>query len=107
MEDELRRLADTAETLEREARELREQVGELAAAVREQAEAESRRAADEPVETAVELAGPVDDSEARIVAYSMVLDGRPREEVARHLADELGMTDFEALLDDLYARADS
>lgn len=107
MQDALRRLADTAQALEREARGLRERVEELATAVREQADAESRRAAEEPLEPATEPAEPADDSEARIVAYSMVLDGRRREEVARHLADELGMTDTEALLDDLYARAGS
>ncbi|MEX1141757.1 MAG: hypothetical protein WD399_11040 [Thermoleophilaceae bacterium] len=105
MQDALRRLAETAEALEREARALREGVEELATAVREQGEAESRRAAEQPLEPAVEAAEPADDSEARLVAYSMVLDGRPREEVASHLAGELGMTDAAALLDDLYERA--
>lgn len=46
-----------------------------------------------------------DHSEARLVAYSMVLDGKPREEVAQHLADDFGLADSDALLDDLYARA--
>jgi hypothetical protein len=35
----------------------------------------------------------------------MVLDGKPRDEVAQHLTDEFGLADSEALLDDLYARA--
>ena len=35
----------------------------------------------------------------------MVLDGKPRDEVAQHLAEEFGLTDSTALLDDLYARA--
>jgi septal ring factor EnvC (AmiA/AmiB activator) len=107
MREALRRLADTAEALERQAGELRAQVAELAEAVRERAEAEARRAADSerPLEPAVEPAEAADDSEARLVAYSMVLDGRPRDEVAGHLADEFGMTDADALLDDLYARA--
>lgn len=105
MQEALRRLADTAEALEREARGLRERVEELASAVREQAEAESRKTAQEPLEPATEPEEPADDSEARLVAYSMVLDGRPREEVASHLADDFGMTDADALLDDLYERA--
>ena len=95
MSDDLKRLADAAEALERQAGELRAEVERLA-------EAERERAAAEP--TPVEPA-PVDDSEARIVAFSMVLDGKPRDEVAQHLADEFGIADSEALLDDLYAKA--
>lgn len=91
-DDRLRALLEAAEALERQAAELRERIAEMAGD-------------EESVAPAVEAAEPADDSEARIVAYSMVLDGRPREEVARHLADELGMTDTDALLDDLYARA--
>ena len=93
---DLKRLADAAERLESQARELRGEIETLAAAVRARAEAEAARPS---------TAGPaVDDSEARIVAYSMVLDGRPREQVAKHLAEELGMSDSDALLDDIYAR---
>ena len=91
MDADLKRLAALAESLESQARELREEIERLA-------------------ETGPELvqtpAAPVaDDSEARIVAYSMVLDGKPRDEVAQHLAGELGIIDSGALLDDLYARA--
>jgi len=89
--DDLKRLADAASSLENQARELREEIEKLA------------QAEPEPVETPAELA--VDDSEARIVAFSMVLDGTPRDEVAQHLADEFGLADSDALLDDLYARA--
>jgi selenocysteine lyase/cysteine desulfurase len=88
--EELKRLAEIAEGIEAQARELREQVARLLQAP--------------PPEAVVEVEDPTDYSEARIVAYSMVLDGRPRDEVAQHLAEELGMTDSEALLDDLYAR---
>jgi predicted RNA-binding Zn ribbon-like protein len=91
--DDLKRLADAAASLESQARELREEIEKLA-----QAEAEPT-----PVEEADEPA--VDDSEARIVAFSMVLDGKPRDEVAEHLADEFGLADSGSLLDDLYARA--
>jgi len=88
------RLADAAESLERQAGELRAEVQRLA-------EAERERAAAEP--EALPIAA--DDSEARIVAFSMVLDGKPRDEVAQHLADEFGIADSDALLDDLYAKA--
>lgn len=89
--DDLKRLVDAAESLERQAGELRAALAELA------------QQAPDPEPEAPEP--EADDSEARIVAYSMVLDGKPREEVARHLADELGLADSDALLDDLYARA--
>ena len=109
--DDLKRLADAAESLERQAGELRAEVERLAEAERQRATAEAERAAaerdraaaPEPVEEIA--ATPVDDSEARIVAFSMVLDGKPRDEVAQHLADEFGVADSDALLDDLYARA--
>ena len=93
MNDDLKRLADAAASLENQARELREQIEKLA-----QAEPEP-----EPVEAPTEP--EADDSEGRIVAFSMVLDGKPRDEVAQHLADEFGLADSDALLDDLYARA--
>ena len=102
MSDDLKRLADAAEALERQAGELRAEVERLAEAERQRAAAEAERAAAEPEPAA---AAPVDDSEARIVAFSMVLDGKPRDEVAQHLADEFGIADSEALLDDLYAKA--
>jgi hypothetical protein len=89
--EELKRLAEIAEGIEAQARELREHVARLVQAP--------------PPEAVVEVEDPADHSEARIVAYSMVLDGKSRDEVAQHLAEELGMTDSEALLDDLYARA--
>jgi septal ring factor EnvC (AmiA/AmiB activator) len=109
--DDLKRLADAAESLERQAGELRAEVERLAEAERQRAAAEAERAAAEreraaaEPEPAAEVAAPADDSEARIVAFSMVLDGTPRDEVARHIADEFGLADSDALLDDLYARA--
>jgi hypothetical protein len=91
MESELQKLVELAEGIEAQARELREQIARFVEVP--------------PVETVVEVEDPVDDSEARIVAFSMVLDGKPRDEVAQHLAEEFGLTDSDALLDDLYARA--
>jgi septal ring factor EnvC (AmiA/AmiB activator) len=109
--DDLKRLADAAESLERQAGELRAEVERLAEAERQRAAAESERAAAERERTAAPgsveevAAAPADGSEARIIAFSMVLDGKPRDEVAQHLAAEFGLADSDALLDDLYARA--
>ena len=112
MSDDLKRLADAAESLERQAGELRAEVERLAEAERQRAAAESERAAAERERTAAPpesveeaVAAPTDDGEVRIIAFSMVLDGKPRDEVAQHLADEFGLADSDALLDDLYARA--
>jgi DivIVA domain-containing protein len=46
-----------------------------------------------------------DDAGARLIALNMALDGKPREETARFLAEQFGLADAEALLDDVYARA--
>ena len=105
MDADLKRLADAAERLESQARELRGEIETLAAEMRARAEAEAARAAAQSDAPPSPAESAVDDSEARIVAFSMVLDGKPREEVARHLATELGLSDSDALLDDLYARA--
>ena len=105
MSDDLKRLADAAESLERQAGELRVEVERLAEAERQRAAAEAERAAAVPEPVEEVAAPPVDDSEARIVAFSMVLDGKPRDEVAKQLADDFGLVDSDALLDDLYARA--
>lgn len=45
-----------------------------------------------------------DEQGARLVALKMALDGRPREEVERHLAESLGLRDSGRLLDDVYSR---
>jgi hypothetical protein len=89
--DDLKRLAEIAEGIEAQARELREQIERLVEAP--------------PADAFVEVEDPVDDSEARLVAYSLVLDGKPREEVAQQLVEQFGITDSDALLDDLYARS--
>ena len=48
-----------------------------------------------------------DDAGARLVAMKMALEGTPREEVAAHLADVYGLSDSDALLDDVFTRAGS
>jgi DivIVA domain-containing protein len=46
-----------------------------------------------------------DEAGARLIALNMALDGKPREETARYLADHFTLPDPDALLDDVYARA--
>jgi DivIVA domain-containing protein len=47
-----------------------------------------------------------DEAGARLIALNMALSGTPREETARYLAEHFSLADTEALLDDVYARAD-
>lgn len=46
-----------------------------------------------------------DDEGARLIALNMALNGTPREETERYLADNFKLTDSKDLLDDVYARA--
>jgi hypothetical protein len=41
---------------------------------------------------------------ARLVALNMALNGTPREEAARYLADNFQLEDQEAILDDVYSK---
>jgi DivIVA domain-containing protein len=50
-------------------------------------------------------AAPADEAGARLIALNMALDGKPREETARYLAEHFSLADADALLDDVYARA--
>jgi hypothetical protein len=97
MEADLERLAAAAEELERQAGELRKEIERLAEVAREQADADAGSVASSTVAE--------DDSDARLVAYSMVLDGKSREDVAAQLEREFGLTDSDSLLDDVYSRA--
>jgi hypothetical protein len=49
---------------------------------------------------------PADEAGARLIALNMALSGTPREETARFLAEHYALPDPEALLDDVYSRAD-
>jgi DivIVA domain-containing protein len=49
---------------------------------------------------------PADEAGARLIALNMALSGTPREETARYLAEHFQLADAEALLDDVYERAD-
>lgn len=42
---------------------------------------------------------------ARLIALNMALNGTPREETARYLAENFDLADQEAILDDVYSRA--
>ena len=42
---------------------------------------------------------------ARLIALNMALNGTPREETAKYLADNFELADPEAILDDVYSRA--
>jgi DivIVA domain-containing protein len=54
-----------------------------------------------PQTSAPQAAGP---EGARLVALNMALNGTPREETARYLADNFQLEDQEAILDDVYSR---
>jgi DivIVA domain-containing protein len=58
---------------------------------------------EEPTEA--EAATPPDDSEgARLIALNMALNGTPRDETDRYLAENFQLADREKLLDEVYAR---
>ncbi|HYY74391.1 MAG TPA: DivIVA domain-containing protein [Solirubrobacterales bacterium] len=50
---------------------------------------------------------PAGPEGARLVALNMALNGTPREETARYLADNFQLEDREAILDDVYSRVGS
>jgi DivIVA domain-containing protein len=68
--------------------------------------------ADDVAPPAGDLAAPADgalngdEAGARLIALNMALSGTPREETAAYLAEHYRLADPEALLDDVYSRAD-
>jgi DivIVA domain-containing protein len=86
-------LKTTAETLTNSLAELSRDVGTLGGP--------------ESAPHAPPAAGPRSDDEAgaRLVALNMALEGTPREETARFLAEHYELSDVDALLDDVYASA--
>jgi hypothetical protein len=115
---DLRRVAEAADSLVRSAQDLRGALDGLSESVRAAIrEAEEVTASPTPVNAvastpvpatspAAQPVEPVADvpEGARIVALNMVLDGKPRNEVAAQLQDEFGLSDTDALLDDVFAR---
>jgi ABC-type transporter Mla subunit MlaD len=77
------------------------------------AASEPAAAAPEPEPAAVDSAEPPaaappagDGQEgARVIALNMALNGSPRDETARYLAENFELEDPDALLDEVYARA--
>jgi DivIVA domain-containing protein len=61
---------------------------------------------DEPSPLAAPDLPSEDEAGARLIALNMALGGTPREEAARYLAEHFALADPEALLDDVYSRAE-
>jgi DivIVA domain-containing protein len=91
-------LKATAETLTRSLEELSRDVGTLGG---------PEPAPEPPAPDAPPSAGPRsgDEAGARLVALNMALEGTPRDETARFLAEHYELPDVETLLDDVYASA--
>ena len=124
MESELGSLLESLRTganrLTAELSLLQGSVGELRATPAAAAEPEEGRAptveapaAEEPeegkaptVEAPAEEAAtpPADDEGARLIALNMALNGTPRGETERYLAENFQLDDRDALLDEVYAR---
>jgi DivIVA domain-containing protein len=66
--------------------------------------AEPEPAAEEPAPRS-DGNGAADEEGARLIALNMALNGTPREETERYLAENFELGDAQALLDDVYARA--
>jgi hypothetical protein len=80
-------------------------VEEVPAAEQEEADEGKGPTVEEPAEAEVETATAPDDSEgARLIALNMALNGTPREETDRYLAENFHLDDRQALLDEVYAR---
>lgn len=115
LDADLRRACDAADALVAAAGELRSALDALSESVRA---AIAEAVAVTEAAAAAAAAGPKADGDdgpdgggeapegARLVALDMVLDGRPRAEVAERLREEFGLADSESLLDDVYGRVE-
>jgi hypothetical protein len=63
-----------------------------------------RRSTEQLLEQLKGGAAKPDEAAARLVAMKMALDGSPREDVERHLAESYELPRADRLLDDVYAR---
>jgi hypothetical protein len=106
-------LKTTAESLSDALEQLSRDVGTFGASVEPEpapaapAEPEPAAAEPEPAPASPPSDGERsdDDAGARLVALNMALEGTPRDETARFLADHYELIDVDALLDDVYASA--
>jgi DivIVA domain-containing protein len=99
-------LTDTAASLSSALERLSRDVGTLGTPA--QADAMTRAAAEsEPAPAAPPTDGARsrDEAGARLVALNMALEGAPRADTARFLAEHYELADLDALLDDVYASA--
>ncbi|HET8757199.1 MAG TPA: DivIVA domain-containing protein [Solirubrobacteraceae bacterium] len=107
LESELSKLLDalrrTGEQLSDGLSDLQRQVGEFGGAEAPAPAAEPPEAVDDP---APATNGGGDEAGARLIALNMALSGTPRAETAAYLAEHYDLADPEALLDDVYSRAD-
>jgi DivIVA domain-containing protein len=67
---------------------------------------EPERPVEKPPPPAPSNGGGGDEAGARLIALNMALSGTPREETAAYLAEHYDLADPDALLDDVYSRAD-
>jgi hypothetical protein len=100
-------LRKSGERLNEGLERLQAQAGELGAVAGE----EPAEPADDLEPADVVAAGngapaDADEAGARLIALNMALSGTPREETARYLAEHFQLADADALLDDVYERAD-
>jgi DivIVA domain-containing protein len=65
----------------------------------------AEEAPESPAAAAHEAAPPPAGEGARLIALNMALNGTPREETARYLAENFELDEPDALLDDVYSRA--
>jgi hypothetical protein len=64
----------------------------------------NRPSTDQLIEQLKGGASGADEGAARLVAMNLALDGKSREEVERHLAEEYELADASRILDDVYSR---
>ena len=115
----VQRVAARADELSGRVDELAAGVAEAVAALKQEIEAlrsagEAAPAAEEetPADEAPASEAPASEPSAvpegaRLLALKMALDGRPRDETAAYLGENFELADPEALLDEVYARAEA
>ena len=64
----------------------------------------NRRSTEQLMKQVKGSAAKPDEAGARLVAMKMALDGKPREDVERHLAESYELHEADRLLDDVYSR---
>ena len=101
------RASESIDAAIRRLEELHGELGALIASLRTR-EGTPKNAAAEAEPPAPDAAPPAPHQDAagvRLVALNMALDGTPREETARFLAENFSVEDPERLLDEVYASA--